>query len=431
MANIVHLRIVNKNNIDESTHMIFVQDSQEKQKNRRGRPRKTLNDEEKMPTASVSAPSVIETVIIPRKRGRKRKDETLAQGDNTPIEEAPTKSYIVQLKIKSSDLTKIQTQFINNSQAIGYTHQPRQITDLFTSQSTSSDLNDYFNLLNKLELPLVPTSEKDNMPMVPSIYKNIVIPILPENVPIKLFDGNQQYSSSNDDLCETLRDTGNLLLPLLDNKGAWPEKSPYACWNCDYHFNGTPWGIPDTQKEPINDKFYGYGNFCSAECTARYLSDRENSMYFWEKYSILCLIYQRVFNLPPEVKVPIAPPRETLAKYGGKFSYDSYHNASKNGLLVEVYKLPMVPVRLHIGEIARSSSIDILIQKNQHSGSCSRHQKRIIPIDPVKMTQAEENVKQKNTILLQNKYTLDTCLGGNRFPPVLQTVVPLFGTEID
>jgi hypothetical protein len=241
-----------------------------------------------------------------------------------------------------------------------------------------------------------------------------VIPILPANVPIKLFDDMKSYNNSkNDEICDTYRDTRNLLLPLLDNHGLWPEKSPYACWNCDFHFSGTPWGIPDNHKEPINDLFYGYGNFCSPECTARYISDRENTVEFWEKYSILCLIYQTVFNLPPESKVMLAPPRETLKKYGGKLSYENYHNINKQTQTVEIYKLPMVPVRLHIDEMSRSSNIDNLIQKgmNEHR---VRKQKKVIPIDPIKVSQAEANIRNRALCISENKYTLDHCLQDRR-----------------
>jgi len=432
----LRLRIVDKSDLENGTRIIS-QDNQDKQKNKRGRPRKILQNQQSDSTVQLPVADIIDTVLLPKKRGRKKKCEVINLGENImrSSENCVPKSYIVHLKIKSSDLEKIQTQFINKSQKIGYENDGVPVSN--DTKDTGYNLNsedntqtsDYYAILNKLELPFVPyqapqqtvslfspsspfTSQPPmtSIPEIPHLYQTIVIPILPENVPIKLFEDSQK--PRDDDQCDTYRDTNNLMLPLLDNHDKWPEKSPYACWNCDFHFNGTPWGIPDTQKEPIDGKFRGYGNFCSPECTARYLVDRENTLEFWDKYSTLCLIYQMVYNLNPEIKVPVAPPRESLSKYGGKLSYENYHNAAKHDQIVEIYKLPMVPVRLHIGEISRSSNIDNLLQKaGQAEPRVHQHkQRRCIPIDPVKMSQAEENLKQRTRDLLRNHYTLDRCL---------------------
>ena len=64
-------------------------------------------------TSSVPLPTQL---IIPKKRGRKKKTDAPDSGSSINLDERPVKvsrSFIVQLKIKSSDLAKIQTQFIN------------------------------------------------------------------------------------------------------------------------------------------------------------------------------------------------------------------------------------------------------------------------------------------------------------------------------
>lgn len=404
MSNILRLKIVDKNNFEK------IHDNVEKQKSKRGRPRKNISQTQQIiPTEP--------TEITSKKKGRKRKidniiDISKKENDDIGVSTSITKSFIVQLKIKSIDLEQIQTQFINKSQKIGY--------DNKVNIDDNEDFNDYYSLLNKLELPLIPVpfqiSEKI-LPNIQNLYQKIIIPILPENVPIQLFDSQQIGGSTltnQKSISDEIRNTNDLLLPLLDNNGQWPQKSSYACWNCDIYFSGTPIGVPDKE---VDGRFYCYGNFCSFECAARYLSERENNIDFWNKYSLLCLIYQRAYNLPPETKVPIAPPKESLNKYGGKLSYESYHNINKNDIFVEIYKLPLIPVLLHIGEMYRSTNINNIIQhNNQIQKPTNKNCKvvKFIPIDPTKISKAEANIKQKTHILLQSNYTLDKCLHKNK-----------------
>lgn len=414
MSNILRLRIVDKNCLDDETKVVMTQDNPEKQKPKRGRPRK-----------NPLPPADPETIVVAKRRGRKRKIDKLGEGidpqrkiNDSIVPTMIARNFIVQLKIKASDLEKIQTQFINKSKKIGYDHQSNlQIAgkDEVTNSSEIGriadekyDFNEYYNLLNKLEMPLIPVSQQISekmLPQIPNLYQNIVIPILPENVPLQLFDHH------NSDPIETFRNTDTLLLPLLDNNHKWPEKSPYACWNCDTYFSGTPIGAPDKE---VGGNFHCYGNFCWFSCAARYLSDHENTVDFWEKYSLLCTIYQMAYNLPPETKVPIAPPKETLLKYGGKLTYEQYHNESKLDQTVMIYKLPLIPVLLHISELSRSANINNIIQTNQqkHSKVSAKQPKtkKVIPIDPMRVSQAEANIKQKTQTLLQSKYTLDKCL---------------------
>ena len=431
-SNILRLRIVEKDRIDSGTLIVDTLENQEKQKNKRGRPRKQTQDQltsAVVPTSTTTPTPIATTVptstavststvvvsdqpIVPKKRGRKRKvdqNEDFVKNPNETM--IIVKNYIVQLKIKSSDLEKIQTQFIKKSQKIGY-DDVRQIPHdgEEDDKSNGTDYREYYNLLNRLELPLVTVPHQISeqiLPQIPNVYQNLVIPILPENVPIKLFDESQLQTTQGQNI---LRNTSELLLPLLDNnKGTWPEKSPYACWNCDTYFTGTPIGIPDKE---VDHNFYCYGNFCSFECAARYLSIHDNNSDFWNKYSLLCTIYQKAYNLSPETKVPIAPPKEALSKYGGKLSYETYHNIAQHDHTVEIYKLPLIPVLLHIGEMSRSTNINNLIQNNKPTQLPEKPLKnrKIIPIDPQKITQAEENIKHKTFARLQSTYTLDNCL---------------------
>jgi len=434
-----------------------ISETQEKKKGKRGRPRKIPLESNTVNESVVASVKQIQ----PKKRGRKKKQEaTYSLSGETPRGQTTfpssfvTKNYIVQLKVKSSDLEKIQKQFINKTQQIGY---KPLISQKPTPQTNSDDLaeidekhkdnnfDEYYKLLNNLEMPLVPVNDllfqqktngvfggqATNLPDIPNVYQSSIMPVLPENIPIRLFDesgGNQEeYKDENkggsnnkqiEENCRAFRNTTNLILPQFNNNGGqWPEKSPYACWNCDIFFDGTPVG--NVEKE-VNGHFYCCGNFCDFPCAARYLVDRESTTDFWNRYSLLCVIYQKAHNLPPGTKVPIAAPRESLTKYGGKLSYEEYHQATKLNKTIEIYKLPLIPVLLHIEEISKSTNINNIIQKNNlkqiQSKTQPKSQKisRFIPIDPQKLIKAEENLKQKAQERLQSNYTLDDCFNHNK-----------------
>lgn len=425
----------------------------EKKRGKRGRPRKIQIIEEIVKT---SLPSTLDNnmmVLQQKKRGRKKKQDAVysVSVDNpkvslsqTPFSSFLGKNYIVQLKVKSNDLEKIQKEFMNQTQQIGYrplslqrsfdhievpsSNHLSNLSDL-SEKSKEHNFDEYYKLLNNLELPLSIPDIKQKMnvcfenqlPEIPNVYQNILVPVLPENVPIHLFNETEpdtindtKMKSRNQKL---FRNTTNILLPLFDNCGnQWPEQSPYACWNCDEFFDGAPMGCPEKE---VDGKFYCYGNFCDFSCTARYMDDRLDSVDFWNQYSLLCIIYQKAYNLQANIAVPIAPPPESRLRCGGTLSDDEYHQASKDGRIVEIYKLPLIPVLLHIEEISRSTNINNLIQKNQNltdsrlSSKKSKKNHRFIPIDPLKLSQAEENIKQKTYERLQSNYscTLDNCFG--------------------
>ncbi len=446
----IQLRVLDKIE-DQSTitQDIIAFDISEKKKGKRGRPRKIVIENEIKPQESQ-----ISKQLQPKKRGRKKKQEglyslnnELCKGQSTFPSSLITKNYIVQLKVKSSDLEKIQKQFINKSQQIGYKPLISQKPDPLSNSNSCAEINekqknnnfdDYYKLLNNLEMPLVAINEqKINMicgnqekqfPNIPNIYQNIIIPVRPENIPIHLFDDikldsdefdNNGKSISgykqNEDIYRGLRNTTNLVLPQFNINGEkWPETSPYPCWNCDDYFNGTPIGNVDKE---VCGKFYCCGNFCDFPCAARHLVDHENTTDFWNSYSLLCIIYQKAYGLPPNTKVPIAPPRESLMKFGGKYSYEEYHKLGKLNKIIEIYKLPLVPVLLHIEEISKSTNINNIIQKNTLKQSQNKPTQgtkkisRFIPIDPQKLIKAEENLKQKAQERLQSNYTLDDCFG--------------------
>jgi hypothetical protein len=353
--------------------------SVEVKKNKRGRPRKNPQIEEpKQSRARKTAKKPDGVFSITR--------QPVTESFSVPV--PVIKSYIVQLRFKLSDISSDSVTPVTPS------------TDTYsdyTSQETPETAD-----------PVI------QLPEIPQLYTELAIPLQPNQVPVKLFSDNIIAELDTNSVTELPRNTSNLLLPLFkSNEEKWPEKSHYACWNCDVTFSNQPIGIPDREK---SGTFYCYGNFCRFECAARYLYDRESMPDFINKYSLLCIMYQKAYGLPPHIRVNIAPPRESLLKYGGILNHREYHQVSQEGSnRVEIYKLPMVPVMLHIEEVSKSVNISNLLigqghgQSTKTTGQVKGRKTHVVQIDPVAVAKAEEAVRQ-------------------RLSSVIKTITPTFRT---
>lgn len=344
---------------------------------RRGRPKKQGDG-----TEELIDNKVCEIEEAPKKRGRKKKHELLlspsilnpSQGEKQTS--SNNKSYIATLKVTAEDLDKIQNNYI------------KEINNGYQDAHSRNNIMGSVGFENFSEI--CDSTQNSHL-----LHESECICVLPNNIPIKLFDEGTTCQRE-----QNFKSTEVIMLPQLtqDNQ-QWPQSSPYPCWNCDIYFDGTPIGIIDKEH---GTKIQGYGNCCSFPCVARYMVDRENVQDFSYKYSLLCMLYQQVYNLPVNTKVPIAPPREALTKYGGKLSYDEYHDQTIYERKVEVYKLPLVPVLLHIGELSKFANISAIVENNrqQHSVNSSNviesgKLTRYIGIDPHKLKRAEFNLKMQ------------------------------------
>jgi hypothetical protein len=395
---------------------ISTKSSSESKRRGRGRPRKVLDSQ-----AQEEVHEVVQEVQEPektdnhKKQGRKKK---LSQTSSLfQLQPKIRKSYIIQLNISTTDLDKIQEQFTEKVRNIGYNDIDND------NHKNPEDLDDYNQLINRLEQPFE-NKEDQSIPKIPTLYSGTAVPVLPENIPVQLFNETEYLDS--DQLVETrtsriksFRNTTNLVLPLFKvNGNTWPKKSPYPCWECNSYFDGTPVGIPEKQE---NGKFYCSGNFCDLTHVARYMKDRMTTSEFWEMYSLLCTLYQIIHKLPPTAVCPLAPKQQARALYGGKLSDEEYFNYHKLDKKIEVYKLPLVPVLLHIEELSKVTNIKKLIERNQNQvvnqvGSFGRRRvnkkKRFIPIDPKKIDSAKRNLMKLKQERIQNNITLHNCFGG-------------------
>ena len=141
----------------------------------------------------------------------------------------------------------------------------------------------------------------------------------------------------------------NTLLPTLtqykENK-EWPESTQIACWWCSCQFKTRPCGLPVSYKDGTYNLI---GNFCSPECAASYNFNNINNTEIWEKYALLNMMYTNVYKN----KIKLAPPRNTLKKFGGCLTIEQFRANNSNNC---EFKVILPPIKSVIPQIEYSNN---------------------------------------------------------------------------
>ena len=103
----------------------------------------------------------------------------------------------------------------------------------------------------------------------------------------------------------------------------WPKNTKISCWWCTYQFNKVPCALPVYCS---NNIYNVIGVFCSPECAAAYNFNTNGITNIWEKYSLLNLLYGKLYKKG----ITIAPPRNTLKKFGGNLTIDQFRKYNVN-----------------------------------------------------------------------------------------------------
>ena len=120
-----------------------------------------------------------------------------------------------------------------------------------------------------------------------------------------------------------------------------PENTEVACFWCAHDFEGTPCFLP--MKEEFGT-FHVYGNFCTPQCALSYLLEEHlDSHARWERMALLHRMYRPVGKAG--CRLYPAPPRQSLKKFGGVYTYDQFHAlVTEQKLRVDVHRPPMVSI---------------------------------------------------------------------------------------
>lgn len=127
-----------------------------------------------------------------------------------------------------------------------------------------------------------------------------------------------------------------------------PEQTDVACFWCCETFPGRPCVIPrsiledeerDGEKEPV---WQVYGNFCTPQCAMAYLlSELLDTHVRWERIALL----NQLYGAQCKGRVYPAPNRETLTRFGGPVSSESFRTlCEKQCVRIDVHQPPMVSI---------------------------------------------------------------------------------------
>ncbi len=120
----------------------------------------------------------------------------------------------------------------------------------------------------------------------------------------------------------------------------WPDQTNIHCWWCCHQFEGPPCTLPEYIRR---NKFYVSGCFCNFNCAAAY-NFNKNDNNVWERYTLLNLMYKKLFNLP-FAKIAMAPPREVLKMFGGYMEIEEFRNhCLKQEKTFQLIKPPLVSI---------------------------------------------------------------------------------------
>ena len=299
---------------------------------------------------------------IKKKRGRKKKSETIDSIDTAPKEKIPKKRGRKpkggKLIVKPDDINDESNNITNI-----ILHLKCSMDDM-SSQNTN--LGHYVNdplQYNPLAPPIV-TSYDTNASNNFAIYDPIKQDTLPDGEPnqIQIHVSEENTCSLCKGLVEPAVDTGNQSIMNTDAdtdsismkdinmklkeiklqlyKSDYPDKKS-ACFWCTYEYDNPSCYIP---KHNLDNQMQGYGSFCRPECAAAYLMKEniDDSIKF-ERYHLLNQIYGKVYNFKKNIK-PAPDPYYLLDKFYGNLSIQEYRKLLKSDHMLLVVDKPMTRI---------------------------------------------------------------------------------------
>jgi hypothetical protein len=128
-----------------------------------------------------------------------------------------------------------------------------------------------------------------------------------------------------------------------------------VCFWCTEPFQSIPIGLPfrvihDRSSDSSDIKFCVYGYFCSFGCAGSYnfsLGDSQMN----ERFVMLNRLHDMIYNQSPVYKpLCLAPPRETLIKFGGFLTIEEFRKKSQNDVQYNIIIPPLMSLRCQIEE---------------------------------------------------------------------------------
>ena len=247
----------------------------------------------------------VETVHIPKKRGRRPKGGKIVvnkpNNANNFLTNKP--NIILHLKCKLTDLE-------NNTLLTELTYQPK-VHDI----EGFDDKEEIFN--NNYSYQEIKTNNQD----------------------IKVINNNNNNNKELEEqeiklLWRKLKDLETSLINNVVGKKS-------CCFWCTHDYDNPCIVIP---KYELENKYYVYGSFCSPQCAAAYLlNETIDTSTKFERYALLNNIYSKVYNYEKNIK-PAPNPYYLLDKYQGSLTIKDYRKLLENDKIITIVDKPLVKV---------------------------------------------------------------------------------------
>ena len=171
-------------------------------------------------------------------------------------------------------------------------------------------------------------------------------------------------------------------------------KNQQHCWWCTYHFHNEPFSVP--VRLSSNNQYDTVGCFCSPECTAAYIFEKKMGAGDpWKQYEMLHRMVNKLHK-GVEIHIKLAPPRETLQRYGGPYKIDTYRAILQDYRKhVRISMPPINPIQKMIEEVA----VDYTTK--QH---------KFLPIDSTRVKKAENELCLKRKKKQSSENTLEAFM---------------------
>jgi len=134
-----------------------------------------------------------------------------------------------------------------------------------------------------------------------------------------------------------------------------PVTTDVCCYWCTEQFDNQPVALPEKK---VGDTFFVKFCFCSFNCMSSY-NFSINDEKIWERYALINLMYKKLYNLTHNIKIDLAPPRESLAKFGGKYSIEEFRNVCKEKS-IKVMSFPIISIQTYLEEVNTQNNTDNL-----------------------------------------------------------------------
>ena len=196
--------------------------------------------------------------------------------------------------------------------------------------------------------------------------------------------------------------------PVRGFEGAWPARTDVHCWHCAHGFDGPPVGIPVGRRDGVYEL---HGVYCSFACMKAANCARPSHERAFSSQLIHEML-REVYGVDRVVNK--APPKQTLAVFGGTMSIEEFR-ASSATRVINLVNPPLMAVQTFYEEIPVVSKTHVV----QGSKTFANTSAPLLPTQMKKVAAGEgeedaEGLRLKRPRPLPDKQSLDSFMSIKR-----------------